>query len=425
MPNYTFIREKDGAKFTIAGDKPPSQEVVEHFSKQIPLQTQQVQETQVQESVEEPVQEDEKFSFRGFAEQIQQPLQKGETLKTLLNLASFYPTPAGLVGKAAAIGSKVPILSKATKFIAKTAAETVPQATLGGFSTYIGERQKGAYEDEAKKTAEKSALLEIGLGGGIGLTGNLGKVIGKKITQNIPDDLYQKAKKFSEDTAVSVEKRIEQITNLGKKALKNNEIIAKKADKKALDASNKNKIIAKSLASNMLNLGKEFYKKNTPEGKISLINNISEQDLSNAIQAQYNQLLRKAEPLIENGGISRNIEAEELLKDFKNRFMTTKKVKNTRIIPDPSGYDLARKETYTEEIVVPIKDRKKFFKEMRLITDKSTWGEGKSAIKQGYAKVHNSLNNFLKENSAEYEKHKNLGQDLVDFSDYKVDNRNI
>jgi len=193
MPIYK-IKTPDGRIMKIKGDYPPPQDIVEEaYSKLPPLKAQkpQVQETQIQESVEEPVQEDEKFSFRGFAEQIQQPLQKGETLKTLLNLASFYPTPAGLVGKAAAIGSKVPILSKATKFIAKTAAETVPQATLGGFSTYIGERQKGAYEDEAKKTAEKSALLEIGLGGGIGLTGNLGKVIGKKITQNIPDDLYQ------------------------------------------------------------------------------------------------------------------------------------------------------------------------------------------------------------------------------------------
>jgi len=421
-PEYNDLEDLDLAKRVVK--KYPEYSDVTFPETSTEKQETQIQESlekPVQESVEEPVQEDKKFSFKGFAEQIKKPPQKGDTLKTLLNLASFAPTPAGLAAKAAAIGSKVPIISKGTGYLAKKAAETLPQAALGAGATYIGERQKGAYEDEALKAGAKGALLETAVGAGIEAVGASTKGLGKIITKNIPDDLYQKAKKFNEDTAVSVGKRIEQITNLGKKALKNNEIIAKKANKKALSASNKNKIIAKSLADNMLDLGKEFNKKNTPEGKISLINNISESDLSSAIQAQYNKLKLRAEPLKENGGISRNIEAEKLFKDFKNRFMTTKQVQKERIIPDPSGYGLERKEKYTEEIVRPIKDREKFFTEMRLITDDSTWGEGKSAIKQAYARVYDSLNNFLKKNSAKYEEHKNLGQDLVNFSDYKVD----
>lgn len=410
-PQYNDLEDLDLAKRVVK--KYPAYSDVT-----FPETSTEIQESQIQESVEEPVQEVPKTGRIGSIARTliesQAPIlgltrkkDIKEEIKNVAEILSYLPTPKGLIAKSGVA--------------AKKAGEILPQAALGGVATYIGERQKGAYEDEAKKTAAGGALFETALGGAIESASATAKGIGKIITKNIPEDLYQKAKKFSEDTAVSVEKRIEQITNLGKKALKDNEMIAKRVNKKALNASNKNKIIANSLADNMLDLGKEFKKKNTPEGKISLIKNISEQDLSNAIQAEYDKLLLRAEPLIENGGISRNIEAEELLKDFKKRFMTTKKVKNIRIIPDPSGYDLARKETYTEEIVRPIKDRKKFFKEMRLITDSSTWGEGKSAIKQSYARVHDSLNNFLKDNSEKYKEHKNLGQDLVNFSDYKVD----
>ena len=110
-----------------------------------------------------------------------------------------------------------------------------------------------------------------------------------------------------------------------------------------------------------------------------------------------NKLVRNAEPIIENGGISRNVEAENLLKDFRQRFMTRKKVVTERFIPDPTGYGRGRTEKVLEEIYTPIKNRKKFFDEMRFIVDKGNWEAGERAIGQNYARVHESLNRFLKE----------------------------
>ena len=400
-PQYNDLEDLDLAKRVVK--KYPAYSDVT-----FPETSTEIQESQIQESVEEPVQEDEKFSFRGFAEQIQQPLQKGETLKTLLNLASFYPTPAGLVGKAAAIGSKVPILSKATKFIAKTAAETVPQATLGGFSTYIGERQKGAYEDEAKKTAEKSALLEIGLGGGIGLTGNLGKVIGKKITQNIPDDLYQKAKKFSEDTAVSVEKRIEQITNLGKKALKNNEIIAQRVNKKALNASTENKNSAKKIANNMTKLAKDFFEKQELDSRAKMISKIPDLELENAINQEHQRLIRNAQTITEDGRVLQRKEEKAVLKDFEDLFILKPK---PAVILDQFGKPIT-----VSKGKAPIQNKKIFLDNLDKLQDKTAYGAGENELKQQFSFIYSNLNNFLKENSKEYKDLKELGQSIVKFS---------
>ena len=377
MPNYTFIREKDGAKFTIAGDKPPSQEIVEHFSKQIPLKTEQVQETQIQESVKEPVQEDKKFSFKGFAEQIQKPPQKGETLKTLLNLASFAPTPAGLAAKAAAIGSKVPIISKATGYLAKKAAEIVPQAYLASKATYINERQKGAYEDEAKRAEEKGLFNEILLGAAIEAAAYSTKGLGKFIIKNIPDDLYQKAKKYSKDTAVSVENRIEQITNLGKKALKNNEIIAKKVNEKALKASTENKNSAKKIANNMTKLAKDFFEKQKLDNRAKMISKIPDLKLENAINQEHQRLIRNAQTITEDGRVLPRKEEKAVLKDFEDLFILKPK---PTVLLDQFGKPI----TVTKG-KAPIQNKKIFLDNLDKLQDKTAYGAGEKELKQQYS----------------------------------------
>ena len=415
MPIYE-IETPDGRIMEIEGPTPPSLEIVKKaYAKLPPIQQQDPEnETIVQKLLrldrERAKKKEQELAEKGIKTVFGKPIKVQtvpEIAKSTLGLASYMPTPAGLTSKMGLLG--------------KIAAETVPQAAAGGAARYIGEREKGVYPEEALQTAATQAATEVGVGAGItaagkGITAGL-----RKIGEQIPEDLYGKAREFVAEKAKPLDTRIKQLKEIGSKALKRKEAIDLKQENIADIAAKDNKSVAKNISRKMIELSKKFTKQNEKINKPSLISNISEKDLSGAIQDEYNKLLRNAEPLMENGGISRNVEAENLLKDFRQRFMTSKKVVTERFIPDPTGYGRGRTEKVTEEIFTPIKDRKKFFDEMRFIVDKGNWEAGERAIGQNYARVHESLNRFLKKNSEKYAEHKKLGKAIVDFSRFKPD----
>lgn len=402
MPIYE-IETPDGRIMEIEGPTPPSLEIVKKaYAKLPPIQQQEPEPEKLSRgaSIARTLVESQ---FPGLAAIRDRDIK--EEARNILDIASYMPTPAGLTSKMGLLG--------------KIAAETVPQAAASGAARYIGEREKGVYPEEALQTAATQAATEVGVGAGItgagkGITAGL-----RKIGEQIPEDLYSKAREFVSEKAKPLDTRIKQLKEIGSKALKRKEAIDIKQENIADKAAKDNKAVAKNIASKMIELSKKFTKQNEKINKPSLISNISEKDLSGAIQDEYNKLLRNAEPLIENGGISRNVEAENLLEDFRKRFMTRKKVVTERFIPDPTGYGRGRTEKVTEEIYTPIKNRKKFFDEMRFIVDKGNWEAGERAIGQNYARVHESLNRFLKENSEKYAEHKKLGKAIVDFSKLK------
>ena len=416
MPIYK-IKTPDGRIMKIKGDYPPPQDIVEEaYSKLPPLEAQkpQVQETQIQESVKEPVQEENLLQKllrldREAVEKKEKELQERGITGIFGKPAKIQTVPE-IAKQALSLGSFGKIIKGAEKLpkIARIAGEILPQAVLGAGATYLGEREKGAYKDEALKAAGKGALLETAVGAGIEAVGASTKGLGKIITKNIPDDLYQKAKKFSEDTAVSVEKRIEQITNLGKKALKNNEIIAKKADKKALDASTENKNSAKTIANKMAELAKDFFEKQKLDSRAKMISKIPDLKLENAINQEHQRLIRNAQTITEDGRVLPRKEEKAVLKDFEDLFILKPK---PTVLLDQFGKPIT-----VSKGKAPIQNKKIFLDNLDKLQDKTAYGAGKDELKQQFSSIYSNLNNFLKENSKEYNDLKELGQSIVKFS---------
>ena len=328
-----------------------------------------------------------------------------EILKGALNLASYMP-----------VGAPV----KLGKY-AKAAYELGVPATLGAGARYIEEREKEQTVEDAAKTSAKQATAEIATGVALKPVFKLGKDALTKLTKAIPDDIYKKAKQFSQDTAKPLTERIDQLKNLGKKASQTNQKFNSKMQNLAEKAAEENKNTARKISDTMNKISKQFFDKNLTSKLVDQTKNIPDSKIDDLIQKEHNRLIKSAKPLKEPGGKKRNREAEALLDDFRNRFMTKKTTTKTRLQQSKKEPSLLVpiKEEITE--YTTIKNRNTFFKEMRLISDKSTFGEGKKAVGQSYAKIHKTFNDFLKENSLEYKSHKELGQLLVNFSKFKSD----
>lgn len=346
---------------------------------------------------------EQRFRERGVADPDVQTIP--EIAKGALNLASYLPVSAPLrLGK-----------------YAKGAYELGVPALLGAGAKYIGEREKGQYAEDAATTAAKQAGTEIATGALVTPTLKLGKASLKKLSEAIPDDLYKKAKQYSQDTAKPITERIEQLKKLGIKASETIKKIDTDLQKKAEKATAENKSTAGKISDIMNKLSKKFFAKSGATKLANQIKEIPEETMDALVENQHTKLVNEAIPIVQDDGIKRNREAEALLNDFRNRFMSKKSITKTKLVPsekDPSIL-IPKKEKITE--YSPIKNRVTFFKEMRLISDKSTFGEGKKAVGQSYAKIHKNFNDFLKSNSPEYKEHKELGQLLVNFSKYKPD----
>lgn len=332
-----------------------------------------------------------------------------EIAKGALNLASYLPVAASLrLGK-----------------LAKGAYELGVPAALGAGARYIGEREKGQYAEDAASTAATQAATEIATGAVVTPALKLGKASLKKLTEAIPDDLYKKAKQFSQDTAKPITERIEQLKKLGTKASETNKKIDVDLQKMAEKATVENKNTAGKISDTMNKLSKKFFINNTPEKLSNQIKNIPDTTMDALIENQHTKLVNEAIPIVQDDGIKRNREAEALLNDFRNRFMSKKSITKTKLEPsekDPSIL-MPKKEKITE--YSPIKNRVTFFKEMRLIADKSTFGEGKKAVGQSYARIHKDFNDFLKSKSNQYKDQKELGESIVNFGKLKPEIDNI
>lgn len=332
-----------------------------------------------------------------------------EIAKGALNLASYLPVAASLrLGK-----------------LAKGAYELGVPAALGAGARYIGEREKGQYAEDAASTAATQAATEIATGAVVTPALKLGKASLKKLTEAIPDDLYKKAKQFSQDTAKPITERIEQLKKLGTKASETNKKIDVDLQKMAEKATVENKNTAGKISDTMNKLSKKFFINNTPEKLSNQIKNIPDTTMDALIENQHTKLVNEAIPIVQDDGIKRNREAEALLNDFRNRFMSKKSITKTKLEPsekDPSIL-MPKKEKITE--YSPIKNRVTFFKEMRLIADKSTFGEGKKAVGQSYARIHKDFNDFLKSKSTQYKDQKELGESIVNFGKLKPEIDNI
>jgi hypothetical protein len=308
--------------------------------------------------------------------------------------------------------------------LAKGAYELGLPAALGAGARYIGEREKGQYAEDAASTAATQAATEMATGAVVTPALKLGKATLKKLSEAIPDDLYKKAKQFSQDTAKPITERIEQLKKLGIKANETNKKIDVDLQKMAEKATVENKSTAGKISDTMNKLSKKFFINNTPEKLSNQIKNIPDTTMDALIENQHTKLVNEAIPIVQDDGIKRNREAEALLNDFRNRFMSKKSITKTKLEPsekDPSIL-MPKKEKITE--YSPIKNRVTFFKEMRLIADKSTFGEGKKAVGQSYARIHKDFNDFLKSKSTQYKDQKELGESIVNFGKLKpeIDN---
>lgn len=417
MPVYE-ITSPDGRVIELEGDRPPSIETIKKAfaaidSQQIQTeQTQQVTQTPQDESIiqkllrldrESAKKAEQRWRERGVADPDVQTIP--EIAKGALNLASYLPVSAPLrLGK-----------------YAKGAYELGVPALLGAGARYIGEREKGQYAEDAAGTAAKQAATEIATGAALTRALKLGKAGLKKLSEGIPDDLYKKAKQFSQDKSKTITERVKEIKKLGTEAIEANKKIDANLQKMAEKATIENKNAAGKIAGTINKLSKKFFAKSGATKLADQIKGIPDTTMDALIENQHNKLIQNAEPIIQDGAVKRNREAEALLTDFRRRFMTKKTTSKTKLEPskkDPSIL-IPKKEKIIE--YSPIKSRVTFFKEMRLISDKSTFGEGKKAVGQSYAKIYKNFNDFLKENSKQYKDHKELGQLLVNFSKYKPD----
>ena len=402
MPNYTFIRETDGAEFTIAGDKPPSQEVVDHFAKTIPLKKSNSQVKQPEEKESLPrLQSIARTLIENLAPQLRmnRDVSIKEEGRNLLDIASFAPTPTGVLRQT----------PKGLKWLAANA----PQAVLGGVSTYIGEREKGQLD--SGETAFKQAGIE--LAGGAALTGagkGLGK-IGEVISAKIPNDVYENALKWAKEKSMPLATRIEKIVNEGKKAIKRNDEVLQTLENKAENAAKQNKAAGNVLSDKMKKLSKKFFDKHKMKNKVKTIENISDAELSQAISREHARLIDEAKPLIENGMIlTRDLE-QKALKEFEKLFIANPLISS---IPFVDQYGRAIKSTKKK---APLINKKIFLQQLDQLQDKTAFGAGEDELKKFYTKTYSNLNDFLKKKSKSYKELKQLGSDIVRFAKYEAD----
>ena len=364
--------------------------------------------------IEQQPQQVEQEKQISLVRQFKEPLTKEDWAKTLLNIASFTPTPAGITAK---VGRFAP---KGLKTLAKFGAQTVPQAALGERATYISQRQKGALEEEAKQAARAGAELEIAAQAGLGVTGKLLGFGAKQLTKKLPEDLVSKAKKYVADKAKTAEQRTRQIVRLGKKAIANNKKIGTKLENIANKADKANKNVAKQAATKLKDANRKFHDANKDKSK--LITNISDTDIDNFIREEHRRLSIEAAPLIEGGMKKVRTAEEKVLKDFEERFFLKPKKVDTR----PQLYDQYErpiKQTAEEIEIKPFKNKQEIFKELGNIQDKAKQGfkEGADENSALYRDIYQNFTKFFKDNSQKYSDHMELGQDLVRMQGAKVD----
>ena len=311
MPVYK-IRTPDGRLMRIRGESPPTQEIVEEAYAKLPpieQQPQQVEQPKLNRlaSIARTVMES---TFPGLGARRDKDIK--EEARNVLDIASFAPTPAGLVSKAAQAGK-----------IAKSAAQTVPQAAAGAVATYLGQREKGVLRGESAIDALSGLGLELGAQAGLGLVGKGITKGAEQLTKSIPEDLFKKAKKYVAKDAKTPKQRIEQITKLGEQAIKNNQKIDIGLEKLANKADKANKNVAKLAATKLKDANRRFHEANKDKSK--LITDISDTDIDNFIREEHRRLRLAAAPLIEGGLKKQRPEELKVLKDFEKDFFTTKK----------------------------------------------------------------------------------------------------
>ena len=330
-----------------------------------------------------------------------------EEARNIATIASYAPTPTGLATKAAIKAASMAPKGLAAKLAGsagKFLAQTVPQAGAGAGATYIGQREKGVLRDQAEKDAAKGFLFELGEQGVLSGGGKLATTGMGKLGESIPKDLFEKAKKYSKETAEPVEKRIEQIEELGTKALKNNKKIETRIEEIANKAEVLNKKIINQTAAQLKKANRLFHDKN--RDKTKLITNIKQRDISDFIRQEEARLQQNASKLIE-GGIrtKRRPSEEQALKDFREKFMTSY-VRKDGVI------------TYE-----PVKLRSEIFKELGNIQKAAEQGfkEGAAEMPSLYKDIYKNFSEFFKLKSPKYRDHMELGQDLVRMQGAKVD----
>jgi len=406
MPIYE-IETPDGRIMEIEGPYTPTQEIVEEAYAKLPpieQQPQQVEQPKLNRlaSIARTVMES---TFPGLGARRDKDIK--EEARNVLDIASYTTTPAGLVSKAAQAGK-----------IAKFAAQTVPQAAAGAGATYIGQRQKGALEEEAKQAAKSGALLELGTQGALGLAGFGLKIGAKQLTKKLPEDLVSKAKKYVADKSKTAEQRTRQIIRLGKKAISNNKKIGTELENFANEADKANKNVAKQAATKLKDANRKFHNDNKDKSK--LITKIKDTDIENFIKQEHQRLKTSAEPLIE-GGQKKVREAEEkVLKDFEKRFfLEPQKVTETQV--NQLGIPITR--TVIKKGARPFKNRQEIFRELRNIQENAegAFKEGATEKSALYRDIYTNFSEFFKQNSKKYRDHMELGQDLARMKDAKVD----
>jgi hypothetical protein len=365
--------------------------------------------------IEQQPQQVEQEKQISLVRQFKEPLTKEDWAKTLLNIASFTPTPAGITAK---VGRFAP---KGLKTLAKFGAQTVPQAALGERATIIGQRQKGATEEEAKQAARAGAELEIAAQAGLGVAGKALGFGAKQLTKKLPEDLVSKAKQYVADKSKTAEQRTKQIIRLGKKAIANNKKIGTKLENIANKADKANKNIAKQAAIKLKDANRKFHEANKDKSK--LITKISDDAIDNFIREEHRRLRLAAAPLREGGLKKQRPEELKVLKDFEKRFfLQPKKVTDTR----PQLYDQFGRpiiQTAEKIEIKPYKNRQEIFKELGNIQDKAQQGfqEGAKENPALYRDIYQNFTKFFKDNSKKYSDHMELGQDLVRMQGAKVD----
>lgn len=402
MPIYK-IKAPDGQIMRIRGDSPPTQEIVEEAYAKLTKQS-----SSPQESPQERMMSIARTVLESVAPGVGALRDKDikEEARNIATIASYAPTPTGLATKAAIKAASMAPKGLAAKLAGsagKFLAQTVPQAGAGAGVTYIGQREKGVLPDQAEKDAAKGLLFELGAQGVLSGVGKLATTGMGKLGESIPNDLYKKAKMYSKETAEPVEKRIEQIQELGTKALKNNKKIETRIEGKANKAEVSNKKIIKQTAAQLKKANRLFHDKN--RDKTKLITNIKQRDISDFIRQEEARLQQNASTLIE-GGIrtKRRPSEEQALKDFREKFMTSY-VRKDGVI------------TYE-----PVKLRSEIFKELGNIQKAAEQGfkEGAAEMPSLYKDIYKNFSEFFKLKSPKYRDHMELGQDLVRMHGAKV-----
>lgn len=407
MPVYK-IRTPDGRLMRIRGESPPTQEIVEEaYAKLPPIeQQQQVEQPKLNRlaSIARTVMES---TFPALGAVRDKDIR--EEARNVLDIASYTPTPASLVSKAAQAGK-----------IAKFGAQTVPQAVAGAGATYLGQREKGVLRGQSGIDALSGLGLELGTQAGLGLVGKGITKGAEQITKSIPEDLFKKAKKYVAKEAKTPKERIEQITKLGEQAIENNQKIDIGLEKLADKADKANKNIAKQAAIKLKDANRKFHNDNKDKSK--LITKIKDTDIDNFIREEHRRLRIAAAPLIEGGMKKVRTAEEKVLKDFEERFFLKPKKVDTR----PQLYDQFNrpiKQTAEEIEIKPFKNRQEIFKELGNIQDKAKQGfkEGADENSALYRDIYQNFTKFFKDNSQKYSDHMELGQDLVRMQGAKVD----